>query len=139
MKYIFKPGNYPPTVNLALLILRIGVGLLMLTHGLDKFDTLVGGESIKFPDPIGVGATASLALAVFAELLCSIFLMVGFATRLAAIPLLITMMVAALVIHAEDPFGKIELALLYAIIYVVLLFTGSGAISIDRLIYKKKR
>lgn len=137
MNYIFKPGNYPPTVNLALLILRIGVGLLMLTHGLDKFDTLMGGEPIKFPDPIGVGTTASLALAIFAELLCSVFLIVGFATRLAAIPLLITMMVAALVIHAEDPFGKIELALLYATIYVVLLFTGAGAVSIDRIIYKK--
>lgn len=139
MKYIFKPGTYPITVNYALLVLRIGVGLLMLTHGLDKLNTLMGSESITFPDPIGVGATASLALTVFAELVCSVFLFLGFATRFAAIPLLITMLVAVFIIHAEDPFNKMELPLLYATIYLVMVFTGAGKISIDRLIYKKKR
>lgn len=136
-KFIFRPGKYPFSIDFALLFLRVCVGVLMLTHGLEKFSDLISGESISFPDPIGVGVTASLALTVFAEMLCSIFLIFGFATRLSAIPLLITMLVAALIIHADDPFSKMELPLLYASIYIVLVFTGAGSISIDRIIYKK--
>lgn len=137
-KFIFKPGKYPFSINLALLFLRLSVGLLMLTHGLEKFANLIGDDPISFPDPIGFGVSVSLGLAVFAEMLCSIFLIFGFATRLSAIPLLITMLVAAFIIHAEDPFSKMELPLLYASVYIVLVFTGAGSISVDRFIYKKK-
>lgn len=137
-KFIFKPGKYPFSINLALLFLRLSVGLLMLRHGLEKFANLIGDDPISFPDPIGFGVSVSLGLAVFAEMLCSIFLIFGFATRLSAIPLLITMLVAAFIIHAEDPFSKMELPLLYASVYIVLVFTGAGSISVDRFIYKKK-
>lgn len=91
----------------------------------------MGDEPIQFADPIGIGAVASLALAVGAEFFCSIFLMVGVGTRLAAIPLLITMLVAALIVHWPDPFIRKELPLLYAAIYLVFIFTGAGRYSID--------
>ncbi|MDO9040037.1 MAG: DoxX family protein, partial [Bacteroidota bacterium] len=71
---------------MAILLLRITAGAFMLTHGIGKFSLLFGNEAIQFPDPIGVGATASLALAVFSEVLCSLFLILGIATRLSAIP-----------------------------------------------------
>ena len=54
-------------------------------------------------------------------------------------PLLITMLVAALIIHAEDPWARKELALLYAVPAIALIFTGAGRFSIDGLIWKKKR
>jgi putative oxidoreductase len=98
----------------------------MLTHGMGKFTALFGGDPIRFPDPIGVGATASLVLAVFAEVFCSILLILGLGTRLAAIPLLTTMLVAAFVVHANDGFGKQELPLLYSTIYFVIAIAGAG-------------
>lgn len=135
IKNIFNPGNYSINLNLALLILRIAAGAFMLTHGIGKFFMLFGSEAIQFPDPFGVGAVASLSLAVFSEVLCSIFLIFGIATRLSAIPLIITMLVAAFIVHAEDGFGKQELPLLYAVVYIVLAIAGSGKISVDKLIY----
>jgi putative oxidoreductase len=137
IKNIFNPGNYPKNINLTLLLLRLTVGAFMLTHGLGKFLTLFGDAPIHFRDPIGVGVTASLALAVFSEVFCSIFLMIGFVTRLSAIPLLITMLVATFIVHANDGFGKQELPLLYAITYLVIAITGAGKYSVDNLIYKR--
>lgn len=137
IKTIFNPGNYPKNIDFALLILRLTVGGFMLTHGLGKFSKLVGEEAIQFADPFGIGVTASLALVVFAELFCSIFLIVGIATRLSTVPLIITMLVAAFIAHAEDGFGKQELPLLYTVSYVVLLISGSGQIAVDKLIYSK--
>lgn len=137
IKSIFYPGRYPNTINLALLLLRVAAGAFMLTHGMGKFSNLVGDEPISFADPIGIGEPASLVLAVFAEVLCSILLIFGIATRFAAIPLLITMLVAVFIIHANDEFGRKELALLYAIIYLSIAIAGAGKISVDYWIYQK--
>lgn len=138
IKSIFNPGKYPNNINLVLLLLRVAAGVLMLTHGIGKVSTLFGDEPIAFADPIGIGQTASLVLAAFAEGLCSILLIFGIATRLAAIPLLITMLVAALIVHKTDGFGRQELPLLYAVIYLSIAIAGAGKISIDHWIYQRR-
>lgn len=137
LKKIFNPGNYPQQINIALLLLRLAAGLFMLTHGMGKFSKLFGDAPIKFADPIGLGVTASLVLTVFAEVFCSVFLVLGFATRLAAVPLLITMFVIVFVVKAGEEFGEMELPLFYLVIYIALAISGAGKYSIDKLIYKK--
>lgn len=137
IKNIFNPGNYSKNIDFVLLLLRLVVGGFMLTHGIGKFEKLFFGEPITFPDPIGVGPTASLALVVFSEVFCSLFLIFGIATRLSSIPLIITMLVAAFIAHAADGFGKQELPLLYTVIYIVLVISGSGRIAFDNWMYQK--
>ncbi len=80
----------------------------------------------------------ALGLTVFAEVVCSIFILVGFGTRLAVIPLAITMLVAVLMIHAADPFSNKEPGIHFLLLYVVLFITGSGRYSVDGLIQKKQ-
>ena len=102
-------------------------------HGLPKL-LAFAEKSETFSDPLGVGAATSLTLAVFAELFCSVLVILGLLTRIAAGPLTFTMLVAAFVVHAGDPFGKRELALVYATIFAALLFTGPGRLSLDHVI-----
>ncbi|MBL7925084.1 MAG: DoxX family protein [Bacteroidia bacterium] len=135
---IFYPGDYPKSVDMALLILRLAAGAFMLTHGAGKFSKLFGDEPILFADPLGLGANLSLALTVFSEVLCSLFIIFGWATRLSAIPLLITMAVAAFVVHAGDGFGKQELPAMYAVVYLFIAVAGAGKISIDHWLYQKQ-
>ncbi len=139
MKRIFKGyGPWKLSHNVAPLILRVVLGAGMLFgHGLGKLDTLLGSEPIKFPDPFGTGVTISLGLAVFAEVICSALILAGLFTRIALIPLIITMAVAYFVIHGSDNFAVQEKALLYGAGYLALFFTGPGRISIDGLIGKK--
>lgn len=119
-----------------LLLLRVLVAAFMLTHGLPKFYRLMTGN-IEFSDPIGIGEPATLILAVFAEVVCSTFIFIGLGTRLATLPLIATMLVAAFVSNWNDPFGKKELPLLYLFIYTTLLILGSGKYSLDFLLSKK--
>lgn len=120
--------------DIGLLILRLGVGSFMLVaHGWGKLANF-GELATKFPDPIGLGPTVSLVLAVFAEFVCALLLILGLGTRFAAVPLLVTMLVAAFVVHADDPWSKQEFALLYAIPFLALIFTGGGRFSLERLI-----
>lgn len=137
VKKLFNVGNYPENISISLLFLRIVAGVFMLTHGYGKLLMLFGDGPVKFADPVGIGMTASLVLAVLTEFLCSIFLILGVATRFSAIPLLITMLVAGLIIHGPDAFARKELALLYAAIYAFIAIAGPGKYSVDNWILNK--
>ncbi len=113
------------------LLLRLGLGAFMLTHGWPKLMKLFAGGEIQFGDPIGLGPTLSLILTVFAEVICSILLIVGYKTKWAAIPLAFTMLVAAIIVHGDDPFGRQEKAWLYAVGYIVIALIGAGKYSLD--------
>ena len=108
----------------------------MLTHGIPKLQRMLAGE-FSFADPIGLGPEVSLVLAVFAEFLCSVFVILGFRTRLSVIPLIVTMFVAAFISLSADPFGRKELSLLYLAVFTVLFLIGSGKYSVDNLFSKK--
>ena len=123
-------------INLALLVLRIVISSMMLTHGGPKFLRLLDGN-MKFGDPIGIGSEVSFLLVVFAEFFCSIFIILGLGTRLASIPLLITMLVALLIAHEADPILDHVNVLGYIVTYVILFFTGSGKHSLDYKIFQK--
>jgi putative oxidoreductase len=116
-------------------LLRVAVSLMMLSHGVPKaldYDTLVQ----TFPDPLNVGTEMSAMLILFAEVGCSILLLVGVFGRFASATLFIAMMVAAFVHHFDDPWAARELSLLYAAVYASLTFTGPGSLSIDSWLAK---
>ena len=120
----------PLPVSVALLLLRMAAGAMMMVHGWSKA-TGYAEMSADFADPLGVGPATSLALAIFGELVCAALLVPGVLTRLAAIPYTFTMIVAGLVVHAGDPWGRKELAVLYLVCGLVLAIAGPGRFSVD--------
>ena len=120
--------------NVWLLVLRVLVSVLMLVgHGIPKFQRLIGPDEIQFGDPLGLGVMPTFLLAVFAEGICSILILIGWKVRWAVIPPMVTMLVVVVFVHLGDPFGKIELPLLYVLIYATLLVIGPGKYALDHL------
>lgn len=117
-----------------LLLLRIVAGAFMITHGIGKAERVIAGPPYEFSDPIGLGVDASLILAAFAEFICAIFIMIGLFTRLAAVPVIITMAVAAFVAHGDDGFYAKELPLFFLTVYFVFAVLGAGKYSLDKVI-----
>ena len=119
------------------LFLRVAVGLTMLmAHGFGK---LMGFSNIapKFPDPLGLGSTLSLALVVGSELFGAFLLALGLFTRWSAFSLLFTMLVAAFITHGPDPFKVKELAFLYALVFFLFTVCGGGKYSLDSILKQK--
>ena len=118
-----------------MLMLRVVFGGYMLAgHGwrkMAKFSEIAP----DFYNFLGMGSGFSLALAVFAEVICAALLVAGLATRLAAIPLMITMAVAFFLVHADDPVLDREVAMLYLVVYAVIYLIGPGRFSLDQLIF----
>ena len=134
MKRLIQTETSEEYLNILVLLLRISIAALMINHGLPKLEKLLAGGEIQFANPIGLGPALSLILVVFSEFVCSILIGIGLGTRLATIPLIITMFVAAFITHGDDPFGRKEMALLYLLFYISLLIIGSRKYSIDYLL-----
>lgn len=134
--------------SIGLLILRLGVGGLMATHGWGKLQMVLEGRFDEFSDPVKLGSATGLVLVTFAEFFCALFVMLGFATRLASIPVVVAMSVAAFAVHGNDPWtmgegarlflageaqswASKEPALLFLVPFLALIFTGAGCISVD--------
>lgn len=122
--------------DLGLLFARLAFGGgLVLMHGWTKLSNF-GSMSTQFPDPLGVGAATSLALATFAEFFCALAIALGLGTRLAVLPLIPTMVIASNVANAGKA-GAGELALLYLFGFITILLTGPGRFSLDHVIGRK--
>jgi len=117
--------------NLSMLLLRLGFGLLLIAkHGLPKLMDFAALQ-YKFYSFMGMGSRFTLVLAIFAELFCSMFIILGLFTRFAAIPVIITMCAAIFGAGAGQPLINSELAILYLTAFLVLFLLGPGRVSVD--------
>ncbi|RYG44186.1 MAG: DoxX family protein [Chitinophagaceae bacterium] len=136
MKRLMSIGYTTSAFNIAVFVLRVGTGLLvLLAHGYDKF---VKFETLapKFTNFLGMGRSLSLGLCVFAEVVCSLFVILGLFTRLACIPLVINFAVAVAIAHKYDFLHTGEKASLFFLIFLTILFVGPGRVSVDGMLKK---
>jgi putative oxidoreductase len=129
--------HYSKSLNLGLLSLRLGAGLIMaFGHGLGKLPPSEG--FIGFVGSIGFPSAILFAwLAALSEFVGGLFVSLGLATRVSSLFLALTMAGAAFGAHGADPFAKQEKAILYLIMFLTMFFTGPGKYSVDALIDKK--
>ncbi|MDQ6845681.1 MAG: DoxX family protein [Bacteroidota bacterium] len=135
MRRILSTKYSAGAFNFAMLVLRVGLGVLVASHGYDK---LVHFNNVKhdFINFLGLGSTITLMLVVFAEFFCSIFLILGLFTRLAVLPILIVMTVALFKVQQGHLFAAGEKAAIYLACSLVILLCGPGKISVDGMIGK---
>ena len=137
--------------SLVALIVRFALGVVMFPHGAQKVLGWFGGVGFKvtltqFHQEMGISVSFAL-LAMAAEFLGSIGLIVGFLTRIAAFGLACTITVAALTVHWQfgfflNWFGEkkgngIEYHILALGMALSLIVSGSGMLSLDRFILQQ--
>jgi putative oxidoreductase len=118
--------------DLALLILRLGLGLsLFIKHGIEKIFGFSGMQG-HFPDPLHIGSMPGQLFATLSDGICSILVLLGLATRPAALIVAINMLAVFGLLHqfsfAE---GHAELVFAYLVGYLSIFFAGPGRYSLD--------
>jgi putative oxidoreductase len=142
-------------LDIGLLILRIGIGLILLYYGSRKLFPVLGGPGFQgqlntwevqrnIPRWLGI-------LAIISEFAGGIAFLSGLFTRLAAFGVMCTMATAAFFgisrPGAIDGLGRGDSQVLSQVFYpmtlmfvaLAIIFTGAGAFSLDRKLFKKGR
>ena len=135
MAKIVSTKYSPAAFNVGMLILRVVLGLLLASHGYAKLIRF-GTMRYKFMNFMHMGSTASLSLAIFAELFCSIFLILGLFTRVASVFIIIVMCVVVFVASHGNIFAEGERGAIYIAAALMVLLCGPGKISVDGMISK---
>lgn len=135
MKKLVSTSYSAGVFNFAMFILRVGLGGLMVAHGYDKL-VHYGTYRKNFINFLGMGSGLSLALVIFAEFFCAMFLIVGLFSRLVVIPLIIGVFVALWKAHHWHVFDDGEHAALFLIGFITILLVGPGKASVDGMIGK---
>jgi putative oxidoreductase len=130
MKKLTSTNYSTGAFNFALLVLRIGAGILLMSHGYDKLAHFKEFAP-NMPSLFGIGQTPTLVLIIFAEFFCALFVVLGLFTRLACIPVIITMSYALIFAHKGDVFNTGEKATLFLVAFLTILILGPGKISVD--------
>ena len=81
----------------------------MMTHGYPKLLNLFS-DNPSFGNPIGIGEVPTLIIAVLAEFIAPIFIIIGYRTKIFTLLPMVTMVIAAFVVHLDDPFKRKELS-----------------------------
>jgi putative oxidoreductase len=122
----------PFSLDLALLVLRLTAGIMLATHGWGKLTAIE--KFVPYVEQLGLPAPTAFAwAAAISEFFGGIFVAAGLLTRFGAIFAGIVMAVAAFQFHAQDPFEKKELAILYLSVFAAVFFAGPGRVSLDHL------
>jgi putative oxidoreductase len=134
MLNLLRLSFLPLSADIGLLLLRVSLGFSMLIlHGWMKFQNF-SSMAPKFMPLFGVvPSDISLGMAIFTEVVCSVLLIVGLFTRFAALGLTSTMAVAFFIAHKAQFTGPQsgELAFVYMIGFITLLFAGGGKYAAD--------
>ncbi|SDH57217.1 putative oxidoreductase [Pseudomonas benzenivorans] len=121
-------------VDWALLFLRVSGSLLLLqVHGLPKV-LHFSQELQRIEDPMGLGAGLTLCLAIFAEVLCPLLILLGLLTRLACVPIVVLLLVSLVLVHPQWSLDEGQFAWLLLITFTTLAISGPGALALGRRI-----
>lgn len=131
MKRLLTTSCTDTSFNIAAFLLRVVFGsLIFINYGLPKIRRFPELQS-RFFDPFHISSQASLLLVIFAEVFCAIFIIIGLFSRLAAIPLVITMAVVVFMAQKGKPLLEIQVPVMFLVAFLGILFIGSGKYSVD--------
>lgn len=131
------------TSNYGALALRLGLGIMMLPHGLQKMFGMFGGGGFSGTMGFltGMGIPSPIAfLVILGESLGALALIVGFCTRFCAASLGLIMLGAILMVHGGQGFlgGDGAIGYQWHVVYlagcIALVLQGGGAWSIDAML-----
>jgi putative oxidoreductase len=148
--YMFKKLVHTNN-DVAIMVIRIMLGLVFFPHGMQKLTTMFGGYGFTgtmgfFTDKLGVPAVFAF-LAIMAEGAGWLGLVTGFLTRIAAFGIGVNMAVAVYLLHWQNGFfmnwfgnqkGEgFEYHLLVIAMVIALIIKGGGALSVDKVLTDK--
>lgn len=136
MKKLISTTYSDNAFNFAMLLQRVVAGLMLLiAHGLPKISHY-NEMAATFFDPLKIGHRNTLLLSIFAEVFCSMLLVLGLFTRIAAFIIVLDLSFAVFMYHRGQPLRNADLGIIYLTSVFSILLVGPGRVSVDGMMGK---
>ena len=120
-------------------LIRISAGILIIMFGKELFDEAMRNDYTKFLTDVGMPAPRMmLTLAKLIELIGGACLVVGLFTRIVVVPLMATML-TIIWYMSDGNFFNGGTASTFFLLFLALLFLGSGTFSLDYVFFDKSK
>ncbi len=134
---IHKLNDSVVSFDTTILLFRIIVSLqLMIVHGLKKIG-IGTGVAETVPNPFHFPGWFNDSFATAANLIFPLFIIAGFYTRLATIPVLAVTLSGYFIVHWNDPLLTSDVPFMYSLSFLLIAFSGAGKYSLDNLLRNK--
>lgn len=136
LQLINRLNDRVASFNTGMLLFRVSVSLqLIVVHGLKKIGIGTGvAESV--PNPFRFPDWFNESFAIAANLVFPLFVIVGFYTRFAAIPILAVTLSGYFIVHWKDPLLISDIPFMYSLSFLLIAFCGPGKYSFDNFLRK---
>jgi putative oxidoreductase len=128
--------------SLALLVARIGLGVVFVAHGWQKFDDMgLAGTQASFAKMGAPAPELTAYYSTFVELVGGAALLIGAFTAVAGVLLVLDMLGAFLVVHIDNGVfvtqGGYELVVALGVGALLVAVFGAGRYSVDGMLGRK--
>jgi putative oxidoreductase len=126
-----------PLYNFAILFFRIAIAAqLVLVHGLKKIGVGVASAEV-IPNPLGFPTALNDFVAIVANTYLPFLIILGFCTRLVALPALCVTLTGYFVVHINDPLSVSDVPYMYSVSLLLIVMLGGGKYSLDNYIAQR--
>jgi putative oxidoreductase len=134
VQYITKLNDSKISFDATILFFRVIVSMqLMMVHGLKKIGIGTGiAETV--PNPFGFPYWFNESFAIASNLIFPLFIIVGYFTRLATIPVLAVTLSGYFIVHLHDPLLISDVPFMYSLSFLLIAFSGAGKYSLDHFL-----
>ena len=105
--------------------------MLLYVHGLPKL-LHYSTELTQIDDPMHLGRSLTLSLALLAEIACPLLIAAGVLTRLACLPIIFLLLVSMLAVHPDWSIAEGQFGWLLLIIFGCIALAGPGRYSLSK-------
>lgn len=134
---MLKTFNHYFTKNsfIGIIFIRITFGFHLLYYSWNDVIHLTAGNNADFLNTLGIPFPYIMSWAyILTQFIGGLCVILGFKTRLIALPLIATFLVAYFVVHISDTYEDAYPALQMLAVSLYFLFNGSGKLSIDNIL-----
>lgn len=89
------------------------------------------------PNPLGLPDLFNQEFATLANIIMPLFIVFGFCTRMAAVPILAVTLTGYFIVHANDPLAVKDIPFMYAVSFLYIAMVGAGRYSVDNYLSVK--
>lgn len=127
-------NNQSISLDITLLVFRVVLSVqLIIVHGIKKIG--IGTKIAEVvPNPYHLPETINQLIGILSYLLLPLFIIIGWNTRWASVPIVAVALSGYFLVYWDDPLFISDVSFMYSLSFLLIICLGPGKYSFDKIL-----